>query len=391
MTTRKPHDSRVAVLVFPFTSPSVLNFSMKLASVVSSVTAYTALISGGFPGGITWPDGVQVRDISLRLHYLGEKHPMWFSALLWITKAVLAQVRLAEEIFRLRHDIDVVICSLGCYYQLPILMGTFLRKKVLCASTGIDSLGAQVNYGSILAALTSLLIRFNFALSQTVLVESLRLRVHKDLAPFRSKLRNGALFLEDLDHFQARTPMKDRENLIGYIGRLTAEKGVMEFIRAIPIALEQRPELQFLIIGTGKLDKVLEMALRGQPWASQVTRIHWVEHEHIPDYLNRLKLAVVPSYSEGLPNLILEAMGCGTPVLATDVGGIPDLVIDRETGFLLRDNSPDTIAQAIVGALDSNRLEIIAERARALIERNYSLEAARERYKAIMNATMERG
>ena len=390
MTTQESHEPHIAVLVFPYASPSSLNFSMKLASVVSSMTVYTVLIGGGLPGSITWPDGVQVRDIGLRLHYLREKHPAWLSALLWITKAVLAQVRLAQEIFRLRHEIDVVICSLGCYYQLPILMATFLKKKVLCTSAGIDSLSAQVNYGSILATLTSLLIRSNFALSQTVLVDSLRLGTHEDLAPFRSKLKNGALFLEDLDHFQAHTPIKDRENLIGYIGRLTAEKGVVEFVRAIPIALEQRPELQFLIIGTGKLDKVLEMALQGQTWAPQVTRIRWVEHEEIPDYLNQLKLAVIPSYSEGLPNLILEAMGCGTPVLATDVGGIPDLVIDGETGFLLRDNSPDTIAQAIVEALDDNRLEIIAERARALIERSYTLEAARERYKAVMSAMVGR-
>lgn len=379
----------VAVLVFPFAAPSVPNFARKLACVMASVTVRTILIGGGITSDIALPPNVQVHDIGVRMHYLKEKQPRWLSALLWIAKAVLAQIRFSQKVVQLRHEIDVVVCSLGCYYQLPVLLARLLGKKVVCASTGIDSRGTRVNYGSLLGTLTSLLTRFNFALSQAILVESLRLGTCKELTPFQFKLCNGALFLEDQDHFQSHTSIRDRENLVGYVGRLTAEKGVMEFVQAIPIALKQRPDLHFMIIGTGTLDGTLEMALHAESWASHVTWLRWVAHERIPDYLNQLKLTVIPSYTEGLPNLALEAMGCGTPVLATGVGGIPDLVNDGKTGFLLTDNTPDTIAQAIVRIVDDPRLEAVALQARALVERHHSLDAASKRYQAILRALIE--
>jgi glycosyltransferase involved in cell wall biosynthesis len=158
----------------------------------------------------------------------------------------------------------------------------------------------------------------------------------------------------------------------------------MEFVQAIPLALAQRSDLTFLIIGTGRLDKYLEKTLEGQSWASHVTWLKWVEHERIPDYLNQLRLVVIPSYSEGVPSLALEAMGCGTPILATPAGGIPDLVTDGETGFLLADNTPPVIAQAVVRVVDDPRLESIAQRARALIECEFSLDAASRRYRVMI-------
>ena len=389
MTTENASRPCVAVLVFPFAAPSVLNFAGKLACAMASVTTRTVLIGGGIAGDTGLPHNVQILDVGVRMHYLKEKRPKWLSALLWIAKAVLAQIRFAQKIVQLQHEVDVVVCSLGCYYQLPVTMARLLGKKVMCASTGIDSRGTKVNYGSLLAALTSLLTWFDFAMSQAILVESLRLGTCKELAEFRPKLCDGALFLEDQDRFQSHTSIEDRENVVGYIGRLTAEKGVLEFIQAIPIALRQRPDLHFTIIGTGLLDETVETVLHAAPWASHVTWLKWVAHEHIPDHLNRLKLAVVPSCSEGLPNLVLEAMGCGTPVLATGIGGIPDLINDGETGFLLKDNAPDTIAQCIVHLVGDPRLGTVALKARALVEQHYSLDAASRRYQRILHTLME--
>jgi glycosyltransferase involved in cell wall biosynthesis len=385
----KCSDISVAILVFPFAPPSIFTFARKLATVVASVAASTTVVSGRIPSNLVWPADVQVRDIGLNLHHLREKRPTWISALLWIAKFAWVQILLAGQVFGLRDEIDVVFCTLGSHYQLPILTARVLRKKVICASTGLDSLGARVNYGSMMAAIISLLVRFNFSLSHAVVVESLRLGTYKDLVPFRSKLYSGSLFLEDLERFAVRSSVMGSPNSVGYIGRLVAEKGVMEFVCAIPLALEQRPDLRFLIIGTGRLDEQLEQAMEGKPWASQVTWLKWVEHDSVPEYLNQLKLTVIPSYSEGLPNLALEAMGCGTPVLASSVGGIPDLIIDGETGFLLRDNSPSEIAQTIVRVVDDPRLEIVAQRARALIEREYSLSAASRRYKTIIHAVTQ--
>ena len=380
----KPSDTRVAILVFPFAAQNVLSFASKLATAVSSVAADTILVGGKIPENIALPASVQVHDIGVRLHYLREKQPVWLSLIQWICKALLAQIRLAQVVFRLRRQVDVIICFMGVYYQLPILVARLLNKKVLGASWGIYSFKARLNYGSIFAAIIDCLARLTFSWCHGVLVDSLLYVNHRSLAPFRSKVYAGALFLENSGHFQVQTTVQEREDIVGFIGRLVVEKGVHEFLQAIPLVLEQRPDLQFLIIGTGRLDESLSQVLERQPWAGRVTRLKWVDHERMPDYLNRLKLLVVPSLEEGLPNLILEAMGCGTPVLATGVGGIPDLIKDGETGFLLKDNSPDTIAEAILHAVKDSRLESVAQQARALIERNYTLDAASKRYRAIL-------
>jgi len=390
MDKNRSLDISVAVLVFPFVSPSVFAFAEKLALVMSSVTTQTVLISGGIPADIAWPETVQVYDIGLRLHHVKERYPVWFSSLVWLGKVLVAQVLLARALFQLRREIDVVVCSLGCYYQFPVLMSKLLGKILLCASMGLDSLGTKLNYGDVLATLISGMARFNLALSDGVLVESLRLGAHADLASSRHKLQNGALFLEDLESFSAQIPIQKRGPVIGYVGRLVAEKGALEFAQAIPLALGQRPDLRFLIIGTGRLDDALEEFMSGQSWRNRVTWLKWVDHDRIPDYLNQLSLVVIPSYSEGLPNLALEAMGCGTPVLATPVGGIPDVVIDGETGFLLEGNSPDVIAQAIIRAVSEPDLGIIARQAREVIERKYTFDAASRRYQAILHSLSER-
>lgn len=378
-----------AVLVFPFASPSAFAFAEKITIVVSSTTSQTILVSGGVSDSPDWPDNVQIRDVGVRLHHIRDRTPKWLSMTLWGCKLILAQIRMAGNLVRLRHEIDIVLCALGCYYQLPILTAKLLGKKTISASTGLDAFSARLNYGRVGATVMRLLAWFDFALSDAIVVESLRLGTHKDLVPFRSKLCHGALFLTDLDRFQLQIPVQERENLVGYIGRMTAEKGVLEFVRAIPLALERRPDLHFLLLGTGKLDDAIEETMRGEPWSSKVTWLKWVEHQFIPDYLNKLKLVVVPSYTEGLPNLAMEAMGCGTPVLATAVGGIPDLITEGETGLLLRDNSPAAIAHGIIRAVSYPNIDTISQQARTLIVRDYSLSAATNRYEAIIHDTLK--
>ena len=77
-------------------------------------------------------------------------------------------------------------------------------------------------------------------------------------------------------------------------------------------------------------------------------------------------------------------MGCGTPVLATPVGGIPDVIKDGETGFILEDNLPECIAENVIRALNHQNLEKIAKNARKVIEDEYTYEAAVERYRKIL-------
>ena len=117
---------------------------------------------------------------------------------------------------------------------------------------------------------------------------------------------------------------------------------------------------------------------------NKVELTRWIPHDELPDYLNELKLLILPSYTEGLPNIMLEAMACGTPVLATPVGAIPDVIKDEKTGFIMEDNSPECIAENVIRALNGPNLNEIVKNARVLVERDFTYEAAVERYRKIL-------
>jgi glycosyltransferase involved in cell wall biosynthesis len=89
--------------------------------------------------------------------------------------------------------------------------------------------------------------------------------------------------------------------------------------------------VHFLIAGDGRLCDEIEKSLIKDNLKDKVTLIRWIDHGNVRDSLNKLKLVVILSLTEGLPNSMLEAMACGTSVLAAAVGAITD----GETGFII--------------------------------------------------------
>ena len=137
--------------------------------------------------------------------------------------------------------------------------------------------------------------------------------------------------------------------------------------------------------GRGQLRESIEASLQGGGVAAHVGRPDWISHDELPNCLNQLRLLVLPSYTEGLPNIMLEAMACGTPVLATPVGAIPDVIIDGKTGFIMENNSPECIAENVIRALNSSPdLEQIAEDGRRFVEENFTFERVVERWKGVL-------
>jgi len=159
----------------------------------------------------------------------------------------------------------------------------------------------------------------------------------------------------------------------------------LNFVEAIPSLLQMKDGLEFLIGGDGLLRNEIEEYLSKASLSSRVNLPGWIPYNKTPDYLNQLKLLVLPSYTEGLPNIMLEAMACGTPVLATPVGSIPDIIKDGETGFIMEDNSPQCITNNVIRVFNHTKLEQIVQNARSLTEREYTYEASVERYEKILS------
>ena len=102
-----------------------------------------------------------------------------------------------------------------------------------------------------------------------------------------------------------------------------------------------------MIGGSGPLFDEVKTYLKDAGISEFVDLLGWIHHDELPKYLCSLRLLIIPSFTEGLPNIMLEAMASGTPVLATPVGAIPDIIIDKKTGFIMENNSPPCIAKNV--------------------------------------------
>jgi glycosyltransferase involved in cell wall biosynthesis len=237
---------------------------------------------------------------------------------------------------------------------------------------------------SLLDRITKFLEIINYIFSNRIIVYSTNLIKEWSIEKYKNKIYIAHEHFIDFDKFKIKKNLDERENVVGYIGRLSEEKGVLNFIKAIPEIIEKENEIEFLVGGDGQLRDKIERYLEEKDLNDKVELKGWIPHDELPNYLNELKLLVLPSYTEGLPNSMLEAMACGTPVLATPVGAIPDVIRDGETGFIMENNSPECIAENVIRALNDSNLDIIVKNARELVEKDFTYEAAVERYRTIL-------
>lgn len=294
------------------------------------------------------------------------------------------QLRISFRLARLSKNVNLWIFFIGGEsLLLPMLTAKLLRKDVVIASAGSGLKVAQTQKDPLARALAPLK-SINYRLSDRIIIYSERLTEEHGLQKYKHKILTAHEHFLDFNEFKIQKPLNERDNLIGYIGRLSQEKGILNFLEAVPRVLERRGDIRFMIGGDGQLRTKAEQYLSGQGLNNKAKFVGWIPHDELPKYLNDLKLLVLPSYTEGLPNIILEAMACGTPVVATAVGAIPDVIRDSETGFIMENNSPESIAGNIIRALNYPNLEEIAQNARALVEKEFTHEAAVERYRNIL-------
>ena len=210
--------------------------------------------------------------------------------------------------------------------------------------------------------------------SNSIIVYSNRLIADYSLERWKNKIHIA--YHHSIDHnvYIKNVNYNERNRVIGYVGRFSEEKGIIQFIQATKEIVKSNDGVQFLVIGDGNLRPSIIRSVQANNLNDIVALPGWISHEHLPDYLNQLKLLVIPSDTEGLPNIMLEAMACGTPVLATPVGAIPDVIIDGKTGFIMEKNTPECIADNVNRALNSSDLDQIAENGRMFVKENFKVE-----------------
>ncbi len=139
--------------------------------------------------------------------------------------------------------------------------------------------------------------------------------------------------------------------LVGVVSRLDPLKGLDDFLDAAALVAGRHPETRFLIVGGPAAGVgepyVAELRLRIEDLGLGDRVFLTGARTDVPDILPELTVSVLPSLTEGLSNSLLEAMAAGLPVVATDVGGNPEIVEDGVTGLLVPANDPDSLAAAV--------------------------------------------
>lgn len=366
----------------PLRSSPLDIFALHLTRVLEPLSNKIYVIAGVFSDKFN--EGINI----IRIKYEPKREPM----LLKIARQLLIQLKICFHLFKISRNVDIVIFFAGTMtYIMPVLWAKLLRKKVILSATGSQSRRSKILYaqtlfglgGPILSFIFRILEKINLTLADQLAVESETLTSSLGLGKYKEKVSVMNALYVDTALFSTRKSITLRRNLIGLIGRLSLEKGVISFLQAIPKISKECDDIDFLIGGDGPLFEEIKSQLDDSDLRHKVKLTGWVSHDdELPNCLNELRLLVLPSFNtEGLPNMVKEAMACGAVVVATPVGGVPDLIKDGETGFIMENNSPECIAKNVIKALGHPNLSEIAKNARRLIEQEYSYEATVQKYR----------
>jgi glycosyltransferase involved in cell wall biosynthesis len=159
--------------------------------------------------------------------------------------------------------------------------------------------------------------------------------------------------------------------LVGMVGRLDPIKGPKYFVEAGRLILQKFPQVKFLVVGDGSLRNSLECQCKKLNILESFIFTGW--REDIPELLSILDLLVLPSLNEAVGRILIEAAACGIPVVATRVGGVPEIVKDNETGILVPPRDALALARGISALLeDKGKRLAMAEAARRWVDDKFS-------------------
>lgn len=166
--------------------------------------------------------------------------------------------------------------------------------------------------------------------------------------------------------------------VVGAAGRLSPEKGFGVLVEAAGEVVRADPDAGFVLFGEGPLRDDLERQVAAQGLQGRFILAGF--RADLDRFLPHLDLAVLPSYTEGLPNVALEALAAGVPVVATAVGGTPEVVEDGVCGYLVPPGDPTALARRIVDGLRSGPGLALGARGRERVRDLFTFEAQAAAY-----------
>jgi colanic acid/amylovoran biosynthesis glycosyltransferase len=167
-------------------------------------------------------------------------------------------------------------------------------------------------------------------------------------------------------------------NRLVCVGRLDRGKGQLFLVKTVMSLIKEGRKFELVLVGDGEHRGAIEQLIAENNLAAFVTVTGWASASRVKDEILRARALILPSFAEGLPVVLMEAMVLGRPVLSTYIAGIPELVVDGKTGWLFPAGSEQDMLDAIRACLDTPKeaLKVMGElaRTRALERHNVSRE-----------------
>lgn len=161
-------------------------------------------------------------------------------------------------------------------------------------------------------------------------------------------------FKSDLAALRKRLNIPSNSRIIGSIARLAPQKGLSYLIKAMKQVVNREPNTVLILAGDGPLTDELKHLAEKEGVLSHIRFLGFVND--IGGLLELMEVFVLPSWTEGLPITILEALLAGRAVVATKVGGIPEIIVHGQNGLLVNPRDPDALAKQILKLLENDKL-----------------------------------
>ena len=273
-----------------------------------------------------------------------------------LTRCINGEVcaKLLEPYFRER--VPDVACNFWLY---PEGYATVAAARRLGIPAVVCSIGSDLNRIPDPASkwLTRLAMdRAAFVLTKSEHLRQQAIRMGINARKVRT-IRNGCdpsvFHLADRSAARAQLAVDEEAQLVLFVGRLDPAKGVVELLEAFASLASRRPNLRLAYVGDGPGREQLRCTAKDLALEGRVYLAGACPSEKIPQWLAAANVLALPSYAEGCPNVVIEALSCGRPVIATNVGGIPELV-NEKSAILVAPRDSRTLADAIDTAMERN-------------------------------------
>ncbi len=164
-------------------------------------------------------------------------------------------------------------------------------------------------------------------------------------------LDTGAFRPRDRDECRRDLGFPDDKKWILYVGNLKRPKGILDLLEALTVLASARSDLRLMVVGDGEQERECKALVRER--RLPVEFIGPRPHDQVPQWMGACDVLALPSWAEGTPNVVLEAIASDRRVVASNVGGIPDIVTCADIGELVAPRDPPGLAAALARALDA--------------------------------------